>query len=212
MTSPRRSPPAMSELATSLVDHEPDVVITRPGVVYSSCERRSLSADRRRSSSVASARLREPAPRNMVPKLKDPNMWIRPSLDALSLMSEAELARVDNLAIGHYSYGKITWPGLTDVRYLSVDDTVQFVLGKVAVFLDDSVRPPVGKGLNKPAVVELYVKPKNMKRARQQPEKYINRMRQLTEDLDATFLSYDLETWRFKVDNFARGPEDGPPR
>ncbi|KAF4732685.1 hypothetical protein FOZ62_022487, partial [Perkinsus olseni] len=111
MTSPRRSPPAMSELATSLVDHEPDVVITRPGVVYSSCERRSLSADRRRSSSVASARLREPAPRNMVPKLKDPNMWIRPSLDALSLMSEAELARVDNLAIGHYSYGKITWPG-----------------------------------------------------------------------------------------------------
>ncbi|EER18968.1 nucleoporin, putative [Perkinsus marinus ATCC 50983] len=149
----------------------------------------------------------------MVPKLEDPNMWIRPSLDALSLMSEAELARVDNLAIGHYSYGKITWPGLTDVRYLSVDDTVKFTASGVVVFLDDSVRPPVGKGLNKPAVVELYVKPKNAKKARQQPEKYIDRMRQLTEALnDATFLSYDLETWRFKVDNFNRGLGNGPLR
>lgn len=46
-----------------------------------------------------------------ISRLGSINLRIRPSLDALSLMSEAELARVDNLAIGHYSYGKITWPG-----------------------------------------------------------------------------------------------------
>lgn len=86
----------------------------------------------------------------------------RPSLESLRSYSDSRLAAVQDFTVIREGFGEITWPGFTDVRGLSVDDTVIIEDKAVEVYPQRGERGsgegavPFGTGLNKPAVVTLY--------------------------------------------------------
>jgi hypothetical protein len=81
----------------------------------------------------------------------------RPSLETLQSYSDSRLAAVEDFTICHEMYGEITWPGLTDVRGISIDDDVIIEDRAVEVYPSKEEPPvPIGVGLNKPALVTLY--------------------------------------------------------
>jgi len=121
----------------------------------------------------------------------------------MSGMTESELSRVEHFQIGQYGMGSVTWPGLSDVRYLNIDEIIIFKKGSVTLFPDEDLKPPEGTGLNKTAIIELSVKPKNSELAKKYESRYVSEMKKLTENNGAEFLSYDLETWRFRVEHFS---------
>ncbi len=141
--------------------------------------------------------------KSVLPICANHNLWLKPSLEAMEGMTEQELARVEHFQIGQYGVGSVTWPGLTDVRFLNIDDIIVFKKGSVTLFPDEDLKPPVGTGLNKTAIIELFVKPKNVDLAKKYQARYVEEMRKLTESNGAEFLSYDLEAWRFRVEHFS---------
>ena len=140
---------------------------------------------------------------SVLPVCANHNMWTKPSIEAMSGMTEHELSRIEHFQIGHYGVGSVTWPGLTDVRFLVIDDIIVFKKGSVTLFPDEDLKPPMGTGLNKTAIIELIVKPKNFDLAKKYESRYAAEMQKLTESNGAEFLSYDLETWRFRVEHFS---------
>jgi nuclear pore complex protein Nup98-Nup96 len=141
--------------------------------------------------------------KSFLPSLVNHNLWTKPSLEAMAGMTEQELARVEHFQIGQYGIGSVTWPGLTDVRFLNIDDLIIFRKGAVTLFPDEDLKPPVGTGLNKTAIIELFVRPKNLELAKKYESRYVDEMRKLTEKNGAEFLSYDLDAWRFRVEHFS---------
>ena len=144
-----------------------------------------------------------PGAKSVMPICANHNLWTKPSLEAMAGMTEQELSRVEHFQIGQYGVGSVTWPGLTDVRFLAIDDIIQFKKGAVTLFPDEDLKPPVGTGLNKTAIIELFVRPKNFDLAKKYESRYVQEMKKLTESNGAEFLSYDLETWRFRVEHFS---------
>ena len=141
--------------------------------------------------------------KSVLPVCANHNLWLKPSIEAMSGMTDSELSRIEHFQIGQYGVGSVTWPGITDVRFLVVDDIIQFRKGAVTLFPDEELKPPVGTGLNKTAIIELFVKPKNYELAKKYEARYVGEMKKLTEDSGAEFLSYDLDTWRFRVEHFS---------
>jgi len=116
-------------------------------------------------------------------------------------MSEAKLCRIDNLAIGRYGFGSITWEGLTDVRRLDFDDIVTIDRGSLTMY-PDREKPRIGDGLNKEAVVSLNIKPSGETRHGKSIEALKARLAKISEDFGGRFISYDLEKWIFKMPHF----------
>ncbi|CAK0847027.1 unnamed protein product [Prorocentrum cordatum] len=77
-----------------------------------------------------------PAPAALVPRLRRPDYYVSPSIEAMAAMSEASLSRLDNLEIGRYGYGSVKWPGLTDVRRINFDEVVFIDRGGLTVYPD----------------------------------------------------------------------------
>jgi len=124
-------------------------------------------------------------------------------------LSDAELEYVHDLTIGRKGVGKVTFHGITDCRGLlpELRDILIVEQGEVVVYPEGQVKPPIGKGLNKPASVVLYVcMPKSQTRLSdpQARERYRQRVAQMTEDKGAVFEDYDCEdgTWKFRVNHF----------
>lgn len=141
----------------------------------------------------------------------------RPTIETLSAYSEARLAAVEDFTVYREGYGEITWPGLTDVRGLNVDDAVLIEDKAVEVYPDEYLKaagfegpPPVGVGLNKPAIVTLFgCGPKEGLDEKAEGfqavyDTHVRRMRRYTEDkLSAHFIAVSPQgVWRFRVDHF----------
>lgn len=140
----------------------------------------------------------EPVAPSLLPRLARPEYYSTPSTEMMSKMTELKLSQVDNLEIGRYGYGSIKWPGLTDVRRLDFDKLVNIERGRVTVYPEHE-KPKVGEELNKEAVISLNVK------ARASASKIgemKERLAAIAEKLGGTFISYDLETWIFRVPHF----------
>jgi hypothetical protein len=112
-------------------------------------------------------------------------------------MSEAKLRRIDNLEIGRYGFGSVTWPGLTDVRRLNFDELVVIDRGSLTVYPNDE-RPMVGDGLNKEAVVRFSLPLK----ANKSLDVIQERLRNITASIGGTFCDYSGETWIFRMPHF----------
>jgi len=143
----------------------------------------------------------EPA-QSLRPVSRRSDYYTKPSIEMLASLSEDDLARVDNFEVGRFGYGKITWPGLTDLRGLDLDAIIDIEYKKVAVY-PGSTAPPVGTGLNKTAVVELNVKAARPGKVLKDPQKMIDRVREATIEAGHEFISYNLECWIFKVNNWS---------
>lgn len=150
----------------------------------------------------------------LMPKLRRTDYYTEPPIKELAAKERAEpgfCRHVKDFVVGRHGYGSIKFLGETDVRRLDLESLVQFNNREVVVYMDDSKKPPVGQGLNKPAEVTLLnIKCFDKKTGNQYTEgprieKYKEMLKRKAEDQGAEFVSYDpiKGEWKFRVEHFS---------
>lgn len=135
--------------------------------------------------------------------LPNSDYYTNPPLDKLRTMTQEELSKVPDFEIGCKGLGSIKFEGPTDLSHTRLDAVVQFHPQKVTMFPNDMAKPPVGEGLNKPAVVTLEnCFPK--KRTAGILAKYAAKIEQTTRSFPGSLRSWDPDTgkWIFSVEHF----------
>lgn len=151
----------------------------------------------------------------LMPKLRQSDYYTEPRIQELAAKERAEpgfCRRVKDFIVGRHGFGSIKFIGETDVRRLDLESIVQFNNREVAVYMDESKKPPVGQGLNKPAEVTLLnIKCLDKKTGRHFTdgpivERYKKMLISKAEDQGAEFLSFDAikGEWRFRVKHFSK--------
>ncbi|CDP12259.1 unnamed protein product [Coffea canephora] len=151
----------------------------------------------------------------LMPKLRHADYYTEPKIQELAAKERVEAGycrRVENFVVGRHGYGSIKFIGETDVRRLDLESLVQFNNREVIVYMDESKKPPVGQGLNKPAEVTLLnIKCFDKKTGQHYTEgprieKYKEMLKRKAEDQGAEFVSYDpvKGEWKFRVKHFSR--------
>ncbi|GAA0164130.1 transporter [Lithospermum erythrorhizon] len=150
----------------------------------------------------------------LMPKLRHHEYYTYPRMQELAAKESAEpgfCRRVKDFVVGRKGYGSIKFIGETDVRRLDLENIVQFNNREVVVYPDESKKPPVGQGLNKPAEVTLLnIKFFNKKTGEQFTEgasaqKCKDSLIKKSAEQGAEFLSYDpvKGEWKFRVNHFS---------
>lgn len=147
--------------------------------------------------------------------LKKGDYWCSPKLDKLRSMSHDQLSRVENFTAGRKGFGEVSFLEPVDLTGLpSLNDFLGNIITveslELAVYPDESNKPPVGKGLNVPAQISLencYARDK----ATRQPitdtkdpryQRQVKRMKMVPE---TEFISFtDDGVWTFKVEHFSK--------
>lgn len=91
-------------------------------------------------------------------KLTRPEYYIQPALeDIKKLFNSNEVCRLEGgLTVGRYGYGSVFWKGPIDLKKpVDLDEIVHFRSKEVVVYPDETKKPEIGTGLNKPAEVSL---------------------------------------------------------
>ncbi|XP_023736670.1 uncharacterized protein LOC111884591 [Lactuca sativa] len=151
----------------------------------------------------------------LMPKLCHSDYYTEPGIEELAARERAEpgfCGRVHNFTVGHHNYGSIKFPGETDVRRMELESLIQFNNREVMVYMDETKKPPIGQGLNKPAEVTLLnikcFEKKTGKQLTEGPkiEKYRELLKKKAEDQGAEFVEYDpvKGEWKFRVKHFSR--------
>ncbi|XP_010319418.2 nuclear pore complex protein NUP98A isoform X2 [Solanum lycopersicum] len=151
----------------------------------------------------------------LMPKLCHSDYYTEPRIQELAAKERAEpgfCRRVKDFVVGRHGYGSIKFIGETDVRRLDLESLIQFNNREVIVYMDESKKPPVGQGLNKPAEVTLLnIKCFDKKTGQQYTEgprieKYKEMLKRKAGDQGAEFVSYDSVKgeWKFKVQHFSK--------
>lgn len=93
----------------------------------------------------------------------------------------------------------------TDVRWLELENNVEFNNCEIRVYRDESSKPPVGKGLNKPAEVTLIIEEASLLKGEELDE-YRERLKRTNERQGSQFISFDPWNceWKFVVQHFSR--------
>lgn len=146
-------------------------------------------------------------PENVLPKLRRPDYYTRPSLGQLAERARANpeaLQSVDNFTVGRRHFGEIVWDGKTDIQGLDLDKLVLIEHAKVEVYSDDQQKPPPGQELNKSCEVRLFNVFKvdsRTKRPTTDAKKIEEFRRRLQNQEGTQFVNYDEGTgeWRFRV-------------
>ena len=150
-----------------------------------------------------------------LPVLEREEYYLKPSMTQLSAMAREDLdslASVSNFTVGRDGVGSVRWLDDVDVRGLDLDSIVSLAKGSIEVYPDSSVKPPVGQGLNCPAVVSM-LKVFKTDKATGEPtkdpevvEKFTRKLKRICAEQGAKFMSYDGETgeWQFEVEHFSR--------
>ncbi|KAL3631789.1 hypothetical protein CASFOL_024773 [Castilleja foliolosa] len=143
-----------------------------------------------------------------LPTLRCSDYYTKPCLSELAvreLMNPGYCSRVQDFIVGRVGYGCVKFIGDTDVRSLDLDDIVKFNRCEVVVYEDESSKPLVSHGLNKPAEVTLLLQAKyNMNENRLKA--IVDKLKCKTESQGAKFISFDPITceWKFLVQHFSR--------
>lgn len=144
-----------------------------------------------------------------LPILYFPDYYVQPSLDELiyrEIINSGYCGRVHDFTVGRVGYGCIKFVGETDVRSLDLGRIVKFNRHSVSVYENESEKPFVGHGLNKPAEVTLVVRVKLPSLQGAGFERIIRKLRRCNERQGAYFISFDYMTceWKFSVQHFSR--------
>ncbi|KAL1196169.1 Nuclear pore complex protein NUP98B [Cardamine amara subsp. amara] len=151
--------------------------------------------------------------KSLMPKLNHSEYFTEPRIQELAAKETVDpgyCKRVKDFVVGRHGYGSIKFLGKTDVCRLDLEMLVQFHNREVNVYMDESKKPPVGQGLNKPAVVTLLnIKCMDKKSGKQVTEgvrldKYKEMLKRKAKEQGAEFVSYDPLNgeWMFKVEHF----------
>ncbi len=139
------------------------------------------------------------------PVLTKDDYFTSPDMSVLRRMTDSELSRVRDFAVFRPNVGRIEWEGETDVRGLDLDIVVR--IDNKEVFVYEGVEdPPLGHGLNKPAVITLErVFPKSSA-SDEKKRGFVRKLEDFCVANDAEFLSYEPGSgqWVFAVKHFSR--------
>lgn len=83
----------------------------------------------------------------LVPKCTRSGVQTVPSMEILLKMTKDELMNVNDFTISKEDVGKVTFPGLTDVRGLDLDRIVSFKDREITLYPNDSDKPASGEGM-----------------------------------------------------------------
>lgn len=144
-----------------------------------------------------------------LPITTKPGYRLNPSLIEMARMTEYELMNVRDLSIEN-EHGKIEWVGRTNVTGANFDELVRISTYAAEVYPADieakGLKPEVGQGLNKPAIISLY-KVYQGERDRRSPADFEESLKRRAECLDdCTFLGYDRKAGvlTFRVEHFTK--------
>ncbi|KAK9080482.1 hypothetical protein SSX86_000240 [Deinandra increscens subsp. villosa] len=134
-----------------------------------------------------------------LPTLRASDYFMEPSLTELTMRELTDpgyCTMVQNFTVGRHGYGSVRFFGETDVRWLDLDHIVKFKRHEIVVYEDETIKPMVGKGLNKAAEVTLVL----------QKTSSIKKLKLCTENQGAEFISFDphRKEWKFSVQHFSR--------
>lgn len=154
---------------------------------------------------------------NSLPTLRCSDYYTKPCLSELAIREFSNpgyCSKVQDFVIGRFGYGCVKFIGETDVRCLDLDSIVKFRRCEIVVYENDSCKPLVGHGLNKPAEVTLLLQTKlsdNLNEA--ELKKVVEKLKRKTKSQGAHFISFNPANreWKFLVQHFSRfglGDED----
>lgn len=136
-----------------------------------------------------------------------------PSVSQLYLDSEGKCL-VSGFTVGREGYGNIHFPGTINIANINLDDIVHIRHKEVIVYPDDSNKPALGEGLNRPAQITLdkvWPVDKANGDAIRSPDRlrkmsYEEKLERASTRLGAKFIEYRPETgsWVFKVEHFSK--------
>lgn len=139
------------------------------------------------------------------PVLRHGDYFTKPSIDELVEREAADpgyCSRVPDFVVGRVGYGRIHFPGDTDVRGMDLNGIVKFGRHSVEVYKDEASKPPLGQGLNKPAEVTLMLNLSVLP----EPSALGELLKCQTRKQGARFVSFNHSSgrWKFEVDHFSR--------
>lgn len=149
----------------------------------------------------------------VMPKMQSLDYYTSPPIEELATKERVEpgfCCHVKDFVVGRKGYGSVKFLGETDVRNLDLESLIKFNYREVIVYSDESKKPQVGQGLNKPAEVTLL----NVKCIDKHTGKHyvdgpkVDKWRKLlikkAAEQGAEFVSYDpvIGDWKFRVQCF----------
>ncbi|KAL2149362.1 hypothetical protein VTH82DRAFT_8710 [Thermothelomyces myriococcoides] len=134
--------------------------------------------------------------------------WMSPSAEEIRSMNRMQRQRVSDFTVGRENVGSVTFKVPVDLSNINLDEIfdgiVILVPRSATVYPVAAKKPPVGKGLNVPAVISLeHSYPRGgLSTTGRRLERHIERLK--TAIPDTKFESYDKETgvWTFSVEHF----------
>lgn len=151
---------------------------------------------------------------NYIVKLTRPEYYTLPKIEDLyKYRNEKGEYLVKGFTIGRVGYGSVYFNGIMNVDGLDLDELIDIKYREITVYPNDSIKPPVGHGLNRPAQVTLehvWPREKGTNKPIKDPKEiaqqnFIDRLTYLSERQNACFLDYrpDTGAWMFSVDHFS---------
>ena len=135
------------------------------------------------------------------PKLERVEYHTNPTMSQLCSMSDDQLSQVNGFSIIRDGYGRVDFCDQVTLTGLDLDQLVNITQGEVQIY-DDNKSPPLGTGLNHPAIVTLY----NClpKREGSSLARYKTKIEKQTVAMGAELISYDMieGNWVFKVSHW----------
>jgi len=143
-----------------------------------------------------------------VPKCTRNGVHTIPSMDILLKMTKDELMSVRDFTVIKDDVGKVTFKGATDVIGLDIDRIVAFKDREIIVYPNESDKPTVGEGLNKPAEITLFkcwAIDKKTNRPTDDPaelEAFVKKLKRRCRKWAVQYKSYEHGNWTFALENF----------
>ncbi|KAK1138831.1 hypothetical protein N8T08_001748 [Aspergillus melleus] len=139
--------------------------------------------------------------------------WMKPTRAEISNMSRDEQKNFVGLVVGRQRCGQVTFDEPVDLTTVDLDNIlgglVDIGLRKITVYPDETIKPPMGKGLNVPSTLRIENSwPRGRDKNSPNPltsgplfEKHVDRLRKV---VNTEFVEYTREsgTWVFRVPHF----------
>ncbi|EYC42797.1 hypothetical protein Y032_0517g2808, partial [Ancylostoma ceylanicum] len=148
-------------------------------------------------------------------RLNAPDYFTEPTINAMKeMVVNGKVILNNGLTVGRATYGSVFWPGRIELDNVTLDEIVVFRHKEVTVYPDESKKPPLGEGLNRPAEITLervWHVDRTTKEEIRDPLKLIDlgwrdRLEKVTARMGATFKDYRPSTgsWVFRVEHFSK--------
>ncbi|OHE93446.1 nucleoporin autopeptidase [Colletotrichum orchidophilum] len=136
--------------------------------------------------------------------------WMSPTKEVLAGMNRVQRQQVTNFTIGRDNVGSVRFKVPVDLTNIDLDEIFGGIViletRSATVYPIAAKKPPVGKGLNVPALISLEQswprgRDKRPSNDAKRFNKHVERLRRIE---DTTFESYNTETgvWKFSVEHF----------